>query len=87
MDNNLIGEGIELMLYGMGTVVVFLTLLVFVTAGMSALVRRFFPLPPEPAAVTTSIAAQPDADSKVMAVIAAALHRHRSSKHKRDSKP
>ena len=37
MADNLIGQGIELMLFGMGTVVVFLTLLVFITSAMSAL--------------------------------------------------
>ena len=46
MQTDLIGQGLELMLYGMGTVVVFLTLLVFTTSGMSLLVRRFIPAHP-----------------------------------------
>ena len=40
MEQDLVSQGIELTLFGMGTVVVFLTLLVFITSGMSALVER-----------------------------------------------
>jgi oxaloacetate decarboxylase gamma subunit len=74
VENNLISDGIELMLFGMGTVVLFLTLLVFVTTSMSALVERFLPPPPPPAST----------DSKLTAVISAALHQHRASKTNRD---
>ena len=74
MGDNLIGQGLELMLFGMGTVVVFLTLLVFVTGAMSALVERFSPtpVPPPPGA------AGPPEDAALMAVITAAIHTHRS---------
>ena len=41
MGSELLEQGLELMLAGMGTVFVFLTLLVFATSAMSALVRRF----------------------------------------------
>ncbi len=44
LATNLFSAGLELMLAGMGTVFVFLTLLVAATAAMSALVRRFSPL-------------------------------------------
>jgi oxaloacetate decarboxylase gamma subunit len=87
VDNSLIGQGLELMLYGMGTVVVFLSLLVVVTASMSSVVQRFVPQPPE------SGGAKPDAspasitDGTTLAVIAAAIHRHRSIKQNRDSNP
>ena len=40
MTNSLIKEGLELMLVGMGTVFVFLTLLVMVTTLMSRMVMR-----------------------------------------------
>ena len=79
MEDTLINQGLELMLFGMGTVVVFLTTLVFVTAGMSALVRRYLPPPPE------AIAPRPAAsDSTLVAVISAAIHRHRTSESNRD---
>lgn len=43
MQTNLIDQGVSLMLYGMGTVFVFLTILVFATSLMSRLVARYSP--------------------------------------------
>lgn len=43
MQDSLIDQGINLMLFGMGTVFVFLTILVFATTLMSKLVNRFAP--------------------------------------------
>ena len=40
-SGELISEGINLMLLGMGTVFVFLTILVFVTSIMSTLVQKY----------------------------------------------
>lgn len=78
MQPGIVEQGLELMLYGMGTVLVFLSLLVVATAAMSRLVERLFPepdvaparspLPPPPAAE----------DPNLPAVIAAAIHRYRA---------
>ncbi|WP_315981309.1 OadG family transporter subunit [Aliamphritea spongicola] len=46
---NLMSEGINLMVFGMGFVFVFLTLLVFATNGMSAVLSKIAP-DPEPKA-------------------------------------
>ena len=73
MEDNLISSGVELMLFGMGTVVVFLSLLVVVTSVMSALVARYAPPEPEPATPGA-----PVTDPTLMAVITAAIHQHRS---------
>ena len=43
MDSSLIDRGLDLMLFGMGTVFVFLTVLVFATSVMSAVITRWFP--------------------------------------------
>lgn len=43
MQDNLIDQGISLMLFGMGTVFVFLTVLVFATSMMSRVVNRLSP--------------------------------------------
>jgi len=43
MDNNLVTEAINLTLFGMGFVFVFLALMVVVTTMMSVLVKRFQP--------------------------------------------
>jgi oxaloacetate decarboxylase gamma subunit len=45
MEPTLLDQGVELMLYGMGTVFVFLAILVVATISMSALVQRFFKAP------------------------------------------
>ena len=70
MESTLLAQGVELMLAGMGTVFVFLTLLVLVTTAMSALVRRFF----------TEVQAQVAvaATEEEVAAITAAIARHRS---------
>jgi len=72
----LISEGINLMLLGMGTVFVFLTLLVIVTSIMSALVQKYGAVQPadlhEPGA-----AGQLD-EVTLLALISAAIHAHRS---------
>jgi oxaloacetate decarboxylase (Na+ extruding) subunit gamma len=72
----LLNAGLELMLIGMGTVFVFLTLLVFATGLMSWLIRRFYPaiLPP----VTADSGADAVPEEHVAAIsIALAEHRRR----------
>ena len=77
MQGTLMQQGGELMLFGMGTVFVFLSLLVVLTTFMSSLLQRY--VKPEPAAVVQSrvpVAKQDDA--QLVAVISAAIHQHRS---------
>ena len=76
MTESIISQGLELMLFGMGTVVVFLTLLVIVTSVMSALLSRYAPAP-EVADVDAAVAPA-SADATLLAVISAAIHKHRS---------
>ena len=72
MGSELLEQGLELMLAGMGTVFVFLTLLVFATSAMSALVRRFEPVADAESAGVT--------EEEVAAITAAiALHRKKHS--------
>ncbi len=68
MEGELLEQGLELMLAGMGTVFVFLTVLVFATTGMSALVRRFEPAP---------VAASEGPTAEEVAAITAAVTLHR----------
>jgi oxaloacetate decarboxylase gamma subunit len=67
MDENLLLQGLELMLVGMGTVFAFLTLLVLATGLMSSLIGRR----QEPAA------ADAGPTEEEIAAIAAAIDRHR----------
>ena len=85
MQGSIVAQGVELMLFGMGTVVLFLALLVIATTAMSALVTRYFTpaeaSPTEPAATPgapTGGAGQPDPG--VVAAIAAAIHQHRAGR-------
>ncbi len=63
MQGDVLSAGVELMLVGMGTVFVFLTLLVVATTAMSAAIQRFLP----------ADAASPEE----LAAITAAVHQHR----------
>ncbi len=78
MEPGLLSQGLELMLAGMGTVFVFLTLLVGATTMMSALARRFAPPAPEPAGPRPPPDAQPAPE--VVAAIGAAIAAHRAAR-------
>ena len=69
MESTLFNQGLELMLVGMGTVFVFLTLLVIAMSLMANLIARFAPT-----------AAEGISDEELAAVTAAiALHRNKRS--------
>ena len=74
--SSLMGSGLELKLIGMGTVFVFLTLLVFATSLMSSLVLKFAPAASAPSpALGGEDAAGPSAEE--VAAITLALQKHR----------
>ena len=89
MQENLFQQGVELMIYGMGTVFVFLVVLIILTSLMSVIVQRFFPEASE--AIVPGIKAPISSggsggsgdsdDAQIIAVITAAVHRYRS-RHK-----
>ena len=64
----LLAEGLNLALYGIGTVFVFLTLLVFTTVLMSWIVAR----------TTTEVPPGQGIDPRKLAAITAAVHQHRN---------
>jgi len=78
MAESLLAEGIELMIFGMGTVFLFLTILVYATGLMSSLISRYLPEPitvtvakTRPRPTTASV------DPKVVKIIQAAIEQHR----------
>jgi len=75
-SGQLLSEALNLMVLGMGTVFVFLTILVFVTSTMSTLVAKI--APEQPAGQTMSAIQSPAEDKTLLAVITAAIHAHRS---------
>ncbi|TVP89378.1 MAG: hypothetical protein EA348_08310 [Pseudomonadaceae bacterium] len=80
-SSDLMEEGVELMLLGMGSVFIFLILLVVLTTLMSKVIGRYFP---EPIAVPAGkAAAKPkgkagDVDEQTIAIISAAIRQHRA---------
>ena len=80
MQNELIQQGVELMLFGMGTVLTFLVLLIIATTTMSYLLQRF--AKPEPIASAAPAPKPPNNDEHLIAVISAAIHKYRA-RHKK----
>ena len=70
----MIEQGLDLMLYGMGTVFVFLTLLVIVTTLMSLVVQRWLP---DNEMTPSSSKAESNVDARIVAIIEAAIAKHR----------
>ena len=74
MDSNLVAEAINLTLFGMGFVFVFLALMVVVTTMMSVLVKRF--QPNLNLAATANIELSSGIDEKTEAIIKKAINMH-----------
>lgn len=77
MEATLIAQGTDLMLYGMGTVFTFLTLLVGITSLMSSVVNRLVPEETEVVSASTA-AVQGSVEPRIVKAIQAALDQHRS---------
>ena len=77
--DNLMSEGLNLMVFGMGFVFVFLTLLVFATGFMSKAVTKLAPeAPPQPARPAAApAAAAASGGDELVAVMTAAVHQYR----------
>lgn len=74
MDSQLISQGLDLMLYGMGTVFIFLTVLVAITSMMSATVNKIAPEQIEDAEIK---APQTQVETRIVKAIQAAINQHR----------
>ncbi|MED5411736.1 MAG: OadG family protein [Pseudomonadota bacterium] len=71
---NLVSQGFELAIFGMGTVFMFLTLLILATHGMSLLVQKY-------EAKNTADTATQKVDRHLLAIISRAIARHRSKRN------
>ena len=74
MDSQLISQGLDLMLYGMGTVFIFLTLLVAITTIMSTTVNKIAPEQVEDSKIK---APQAQVETRIVKAIQAAINQHR----------
>jgi len=75
METNLILEGIKFMFLGMGTVFVFLVVMIACMNIMSSIINKYFP-EPQPSVDTTVTNTQVD-NKKIVAAITAAITHHR----------
>ena len=74
MDTNLVLEGFKFMALGMGTVFLFLIVLIFMMNLMSTIIHKFFPEPQ--VNLDAPVETQKD-NKKVIAAITAAISHHR----------
>ena len=74
MDTNLVVEGFKFMALGMGTVFLFLIILIIMMNVMSIIIHKFFPEPQ--ISVTGDVNSKKD-NKKIIAAITAAIAHHR----------
>jgi len=74
MDNNLVAEAINLSLFGMGFVFIFLALMVVVTTMMSLIIKRF--QPNLNLAATANIELSSEIDLNTETIIKKAINMH-----------
>lgn len=77
MQDSLMQQGLDLMFYGMGSVAVFLIMLVVLTQMMSWFIQRFFPETPTVTVATEQVEQAP-VDAHLLAIIQAAVNQHRN---------
>lgn len=80
MEASLITQGLDLLLYGMGTVFTFLTLLVGITAAMSGTVNRFAKEDSELAVASAAPHQSGGVEPRIAKAIQAAIDQHRGRK-------
>lgn len=80
MQESLLSQGLDLMVYGVGSVFVFLALLVLMTLAVSKLVVRFFPEAPAPVKPVKLAPRKPadPVDPRTLEVIRGAIQQHRA---------
>ena len=86
MENSIIEQGLSLMLFGMGTVFIFLTILIFATGAMSKVILSWFPEkiiePPAPRmkALSANSASGANIVPATLKILQAAVDQHRKGK-------
>lgn len=77
MEANLLIEGIKFMVLGMGTVFVFLGIMIVCMNIMSYVIHRYFPEPQLPITPASTPSLEEDNTKKIVAAITAAIKHHR----------
>ncbi len=77
METNLVIEGLKFMVLGMGTVLIFLVVLIGLMNLQTKIIHRFFPEPKgAPDTSTPPPSGQPKDTKKIVAAISAAIMHH-----------
>ncbi len=80
METNLVIEGLKFMILGMGTVLIFLVVLIALMNLQQKIIERFFPEPkgaPAPSTPTAPTGQQKDNKKTVAAISAAIMHHNK----------
>jgi len=77
METNLVIEGFKFMGLGMGTVFVFLIIMIVCMNLMSTIIHRFFPEAQPTTSVAPNNAPKDNNNNKIVAAITAAIKHHR----------
>lgn len=82
MQDSLISQGLDLMMFGMGSVLAFLTVLMLAILAMTGIIRRWLP-EAEPAPAIDQEPAPPEqaVDARIVRVIQAAIQQHRAKRN------
>lgn len=76
-EDTLVGQSLELMIYGVGTVFLFLILLILAVLGLTACLRQWSPEPVSTSSPPQRLAGPVGVDDRTRAIIQAAIERHR----------
>ncbi len=77
METNLVIEGLKFMVLGMGTVFMFLGIMIVCINIMSYIIHRFFPEPQLPVTPARTPSVSEDNTKKIVAALTAAIKHHR----------
>lgn len=80
MQESLLSQGFVLLSFGMGTVFVFLGLLVIVTTGVSRIIVNYFPEIEQPAETPKSPTPNSAVSPRTIQIIKAAIEQHRAKR-------
>ena len=79
METNLVFEGVKFMILGMGTVLLFLVLMIFLMSVMSKIIQKYFPEPHQ-APTPAPVASEQSKLNKIAAITAAIMHHNQDNK-------
>jgi len=80
VETSIIHMGLNLMLYGMGMVFVFLTVLIICTSAMSSVIQRYFQEPQLDSSMPSTLNSVSPIDGRTLAILQSAVTKHRNSK-------